>query len=162
MVRPPEPLGNQPLLQSPTELFEEAGGINKKKGVRDIQLGNGVMVLDVPNRYEIVVDSDLAHFRRERGLVTALKDVLNRKLNQPTQHTKHLLAAFAASHPQISVMYQELLISLAHYTFLLEVKASVEYRGKAKGIDVSFFNLEHVSNSRPCSTFLTNCVIALA
>jgi hypothetical protein len=74
---PPEPLGNQPSSQSPTEPVEEAIGINKKKGVRDIQLGNGVVVLNVPNRYKIVVDSDLARFRRERGLVTALKDVLN-------------------------------------------------------------------------------------
>jgi hypothetical protein len=153
MPIPPVPVGNQPLSQSPTESFKE----DKKKGVRDIQLGNGVVV-----RYEIVVDSDLARFRRERGLVTALKDVLNRKSNQPMQHTKHLLAAFAASHPQISVMYQELLISLARYTFLLEVKASVEYSGKAKGIDVSFFNLDNVSNSSPCSTSLTNWVIELA
>jgi hypothetical protein len=104
MPIPPEPLGNQPSSQSPTESFEEAIGINKEKGVQDIQLGNGVVVLNVPNRYKIVVDSDLARFRRERGLVTALKDVLNRKSNQPTQHIKHLLAAFAASHPQISVM----------------------------------------------------------
>ena len=51
--------------------------------------------------YKMIVDSDLARFRRERGLVTALKDVLNRKSSQPTQHTKHLLAAFAASHPHI-------------------------------------------------------------
>jgi hypothetical protein len=78
MPIPPEPLGNQPSLQSPTESFEEAIGINKKKGVRDIQLVNGVVVLNVPNRYEIVVDSDLARFRRERGLVTALKDVVFR------------------------------------------------------------------------------------
>ena len=104
------------------------------------------MVLNVPNRYKIVVDSDLARFRRERGLVTALKDVLNQKHNQPTQHTKHLLAAFAASHPQILVMYQELLIALARYTFLLEVKASIKFSGKGKGIDVSFFNLDNVSN----------------
>ncbi len=81
-----------------------------KIGVRDVRLGNGVVVLDVPNRYEMVVDSDLARFRRERGLVKALKYVLDQKSNQPSQHAKHLLAAFAASHPQISVIYQELLI----------------------------------------------------
>ena len=77
MPIPSEPPGNQPLSQSPTESFKEVVGINKKKGVQDIQLGNGVVVLNVPNRYKIVVDSDLARFRRERGLVTALKDVLN-------------------------------------------------------------------------------------
>jgi hypothetical protein len=162
MPMPPEPLDNQPLLQPPTDSFKEAIKIDKRKGAQDIQLGNGVVVLNVPNRYEIVVDSDLAQFRRERGLVTALKDVLNRKSNQPTQHTKHLLPAFAVSHPQILVMYQELLIALARYTFLLEVKASVEFSGKAKGIDMSFFNLDNVSNSSPCSTSLTNWVIKLA
>jgi hypothetical protein len=73
MPIPPEPLGNQPLLQSPTESFKEATGINKKNSVPDIQLGNGVVVLKIPNRYKIVVDSDLARFRRERGLVTAHK-----------------------------------------------------------------------------------------
>jgi hypothetical protein len=73
--------------------------------------------------------------------VTALKDVLNQNSNKPLQHTKHLFAAFAASHPQISVMYQELLISLACYTFLLEVKASVQYSRKVTGMDVSFMNL---------------------
>jgi hypothetical protein len=114
----PETTSNRPLSPSTPESLEEASRINKKKGVRDIKLGNGVVVFDVPDRYEIVLDSDLARFRRERGLVTALKEVLGRSNNQPTQYTKHLLAAFAASHPQISVMYQELLISLARYTFL--------------------------------------------
>jgi hypothetical protein len=134
-----------------------------KKGVRDVQLRNGVIVIDVPNRYEIVADSDLARFRREeRGLVTALKYVLDQKSDQPSQHTKHLLAAFAASHPQISVIYQELLIPLARYTFLLEVKASVEYSGKAKGIDMSFVNLKNVTNCSPCCTSLTNWVTKLA
>jgi hypothetical protein len=33
MPIPPEPIGNQPLLQSPTESLKEAIGINKKKGV---------------------------------------------------------------------------------------------------------------------------------
>jgi hypothetical protein len=59
-------------------------------------------------------------------------------------------------------MYQELLISLACYTLVLEVKASVKYSREAKGIDVSFFNLDNVSNSSPCSTSLTNGVIELA
>ena len=103
-----------------------------KIGVRDVQLGNGAVVIDVPNSYEIVVDSDLARFRRDRGLVTALKYVLDQKSNQPSQHTKHLLAAFAASHPQISVIYQDLLVAISRYTCLLEVKASVESSDKAK------------------------------
>jgi hypothetical protein len=118
--------------------------------------------MDVPNRYEIIVDSDLDRFRRERGLVTALKYVLDQKSNQPSQHTKPLLAAFAASHPQILVICQELLIALARYTFLLEVKASVEYSGEAKGIDMSFINLKNGANCSRCCTSLTNWATELA
>jgi hypothetical protein len=81
---------------------------------------------------------------------------------QPTQHTKHLLAAFAASHPQISVIYQELLIALAHYTFLLEIKAVAENIGKAKGFHLSLINLENVANSSPSATSLTNWVTEMA
>ncbi len=94
--------------------------------------------------------------------MTALKYVLNQKSNQPSQHTKHLLAAFAASHPQISVIYQELLIALARYTFLLEVKGAVEYSSKAKGLEVSFVTLENVANCSPCCTSLTKWVVELA
>jgi hypothetical protein len=89
--------------------------------------------------------------------VTALKYVLDQKSNQPSPQTKHLLAAFAESHSQISIIYQELLIALACYIFLLEVKASaVEYSGKAKGIDASLMNLKSVANCSPCCTSLTN------
>jgi hypothetical protein len=93
--------------------------------------------------------------------VTALKDVLEQKSKQPSQHTKHLFAAFAASHPQSLVMYQELLISLARYTFLLEVKASVEHSRKVTGMDVSFKNLSNLANCSPCCTSLTNWVTEL-
>jgi hypothetical protein len=86
-----------------------------------------------------------------------LKKTLNNNSSQPTQHTKHLLAAFAASHPQISVIYQELFIALTHYTFLLEIKAVVENSGKAKGMDLSLIYLENVANSSPSATSLTNC-----
>jgi hypothetical protein len=134
---------------------------SSKFKVRNIQLGNGVVILDVPTKYELVVDSDLARFRRERGLATALKDVLDQKTNRPSQHTKHLLAAFAASHPQISVIYQELLIALGRYTFLLEVKASIDC-GKMQGMDVSYMNLKNVANCSPCCTSLTNWVTELA
>jgi hypothetical protein len=64
-----------------------------------------------------------------------------------------LLAAFAASHPQISVVYQELLIALACYTFLLEVKAKMK-----EAMDVSFMNLTNVANCSPYCTSLTNWV----
>jgi hypothetical protein len=136
--------------------------MQQRKASKAYGFGKGVILLDVPNRYEMVVDSDLACFRRERGLAKALQYVLDQKYNQPSQHTKHLLAAFAASHPQISVIYQELLVALACCTFLLEAKASVKYSGKAKEIDMSFMNLKDVANCSPCCTSLTNWVTKVA
>jgi hypothetical protein len=56
-------------------------------------------------------------------------------------------------------MYQELLLTLAHYTFLLEVKAYVYYIGKAKGMDVSFMNLKNVASCSWCCTSLTSWVM---
>jgi hypothetical protein len=52
-----------------------------------------------------------SQFLKERAFYTGLTKTLNNNSNQPTEHTKHLFAAFAASHPQISVIYQEILIS---------------------------------------------------
>jgi hypothetical protein len=99
---------------------------------------------------KVTINKNLGtQFLKQRVFITGLKKTLNNNSSQPTQHTKHLLAVFAASHPQISVIYQELLIALACYTFLLEVEAFVEYSSKAKGMDLSFINLENVANSSP-------------
>jgi hypothetical protein len=90
----PEPPNNHPLpnhsrglgrwrFQASDSLSQVDWSVSReaKKGVRDIQLGNCLVVLDVPNRYDLVVDSDLPCFRKERGLVTASKDVLDQKSN---------------------------------------------------------------------------------
>jgi hypothetical protein len=58
------------------------------KGVQDIQLGTGLVVLDVPNRYNLIVNSNLVCFRRERGLVTALKGVLDQKSNEQSRRKR--------------------------------------------------------------------------
>jgi hypothetical protein len=118
---------------------------------------------DCSTKSKVAINKNLeSQLLKERAFFSGLKKALNSNHNQPTQHTKHLLAAFAASHPQILMIYQEMLISLARYTFLLEVKAVVEYSGKAKGMDMSFISLENVSNSSPCATSLTNWVTSLA
>ena len=66
-----------PSLTFPLEWIAVCPQLGKKKGVRDIELGNGVVVFDIPNRYTLVVDSDLARFRRERGLAT-VKQLMER------------------------------------------------------------------------------------
>jgi hypothetical protein len=55
-----------------------------------------------------------------------MKKVMSFKNNQPTNRTRHLLGAFAVSHPQISSIHQEQIIALAPMSLLLEVKAVAE------------------------------------
>ena len=61
---------------------------------------------------------------------------------------------FAASHPQISVVHQEMLVAIAPHVFLLETKAGLELSDKAKGVDLSFVNLDDAANSSPSATTL--------
>jgi hypothetical protein len=44
----------------------------------------------------------------------------------------------------------------------LEIKTAVENSGKAKGMDLSFINLDNVANNSPSATSLTNWVSKLA
>jgi hypothetical protein len=94
--------------------------------------------------------------------VNAVKKVMSLKQNQPTNHTRHLLGAFAASHPQISTMHQEQIIALAQMSLLLEVKAVAENDSSLLGIDFSWLTLENVADSSPSSSALTKWVVALA
>jgi hypothetical protein len=58
---------------------------------------------------------------KEQAFLKALKATVAQEYTKSTPQTPCLLAAFTASHSQVSVMYQETLIALARYTFLLEV-----------------------------------------
>jgi hypothetical protein len=91
-----------------------------------------------------------------------MKKVMSLKNNQPTSHTRHLLGAFAVSHPQISTMHQEQIIALARMSLLLEVKAVAEDKYSWLGADFAWLTLENVANSSSSSSALTNWVIALA
>jgi hypothetical protein len=112
--------------------------------------------------YSLVANNDLSRFRRERVIVNAMKKVMSFKNNQPTSHTRHLLDAFAASHPQIYTMHQEQIIAFARMSLLLEVKAVAEDEYSWLGADFVWLTLENVANSSPLSSALTNWVIALA
>jgi hypothetical protein len=76
--------------------------------------------------YSLVANNDLSRFQRERVIVNAMKKVMSFRNNQPTSPRRHLLGAFAASHPQISTMHQEQIITLAQMSLLLEVRAVAE------------------------------------
>jgi hypothetical protein len=105
---------------------------------------------DDSSKLKVAINKNLkSKLMKERAFFMSLKKVLSHSSNQPTQHTKHLLAAFAASHPQIAVIYQEMLIALSRYTFLLEIKAVVDCSGKAKGMDLSFFNSRECCKQQP-------------
>jgi hypothetical protein len=64
---------------------------------------------------------------KERAFFQALKATVARYQSESTATTRRILAGFVASLPQVSVIHQEILISLAWYTFLLEVQAQANY-----------------------------------
>jgi hypothetical protein len=68
---------------------------------------------DNSNKLKVTINN---FFKKERAFFRGLKKTLNNNISKPIQNTKH---------PQMSVIYQELLIVLACCTFLLEVKAAV-------------------------------------
>jgi hypothetical protein len=92
-------------------------------------------VVNVPMNYSLVANNDLSRFRRERAIVNAIKKGMSFKNNQLTSHTRHLLGAFAASHPQISTINQEQNIALAQMSLLLEVRAVAEDKFAWLGAD---------------------------
>jgi hypothetical protein len=148
--------------QQQDDTLHEERATMPSTGVRDIPLRYGRTVYNVPIGYDLIFRNNLSRFQKERAIVNALKKVMGFKQNQPTNHTRHLLGAFAASHPQISTMYQEQIIALARISLLLEVKAVVENDYSGPGIDFRWLTMENVANSSPSSSALTNWVIDLA
>jgi hypothetical protein len=60
-------------------------------------------------------------------------------------------------------MYQETLIALARYTFLLEVQAQANCeKDRRKLLDFCWLNLENVASCSPSALSLTNWVTELA
>jgi hypothetical protein len=101
------------------------------------------------------ISNNLSRFQKDRAIVNALKKMMGFKQNQPTNCTHHLLGAFVAAHPQISVNCQELMIAFPQKSLLLEVKAVVESDCSSLRIDFCWLALEKRSQlvsvfQRPC------------
>jgi hypothetical protein len=102
---------------------------------------------------------------KERAFFQALKATVARDQTESTAQTCRILAEFAASHPQVSVMHQEILISLARFTFLLEVEAQANYekdKESRKQIDFSWLTQHKIASCSPSASSLTNWVTELA
>jgi hypothetical protein len=98
---------------------------------------------------------------KERAFLKALKATVAREQTESTPQTRRLLAAFAASHPQVSVMHQEILIALARYTFLLEVQAQANCeKDRRKLLDFCWLKLEDVASCSPSALSLTNWLLS--
>jgi hypothetical protein len=72
-----------------------------------IELVTGQVIKTLPIYYELTGSSMLSS-KTSSGLKTTLRQLRNK----PTTERKHLLAAFCASHPQISLLCQEPMIAL--------------------------------------------------
>jgi hypothetical protein len=80
------------------------------------------------SRLKVAINRNLeSQLLKERAFFQALKATVAQDQTESTATTHRILAGFLASHPQVSVMHQEILISLARYAFLLEVRAQANY-----------------------------------
>jgi hypothetical protein len=116
-----------------------------------------------PTKLKVEINKNLeSQFLKECAFFKALKATVARVQTESTSQTRRLLAAFAASHPQVSVIHQEILIALACYTFLLDVQAQASCEKDGKNIDFSWLQLTNLSNCSPSASSLTNWVTKLA
>jgi hypothetical protein len=107
---------------------------------------------------KVAINKNLeSQLMKERAFLKALKGTVAREQTKSTPQTRRLLEAFVASHPQVSVMHQEIMITLAWYTFLLEVQAQSNCEKDRRKL-----LLENVASCSPSASSLTNWVTELA
>jgi hypothetical protein len=136
--------------------------VTPSSATRDVRLPSGVIVVNVPSNCSVAVKNDLSRFTRDQAIVDALKKATAMKKNQPTNHTRHSLGAFAALHPQMATMHQEQIGALAQSSLLLEPKAVCESDCSSLATDFCWLTLSNVANSSPSAQALTNWVVELA
>jgi hypothetical protein len=188
----PEPTSNLPLSPSAPKSFEEANRmIQEAWKVAFPSLRFPVELIGVfPSRksplvaaphkasdqqtppalmhqstnFKVAINKNLkSQLLKEWAFPKALKATVAQEQTESTPQTRCLLAAFAASHPLVSVMYQEILMALAGYTFLLEVQAQANCeKDRRKLLDFCWLKLENVASSSSSALSLTNWVTELA
>jgi hypothetical protein len=132
------------------------------KLVCDIEVTTGKIIENVPIYNELTGCSMLGSKKKDSLLVSALKTTLRRLRNERTTHTKDLLAAFYASHPQIDPVNQELLIALGRYTFLLEAKAKTKNLQDGNLVNFDWLSIESIASCSPSEISLRNWTSQLA
>ena len=88
-------------------------------------------------------------------MVQLIKAVTYKQCKSVSLHSRHMTAAYAASHPQIASDNIQTCIALARYTLLHDIAYSVNY-------DTNWLSLESVANSSPSGTSIDNYVKELA
>ena len=114
----------------------------------------------VPSRFVVVHKGTLGSYKKERIIARTIEKVCTRQNNSPTHHTRHLFAAFAAGHLQISPIHQEHLIALARYALVVELKAACQE--KDPSIRMDWATIDNVSKSSPSATIIDSWVDDLA
>ena len=113
-------------------------------------------------KWEMVSSQTLKHFKESHVIVTSLKCLINKQKNSSTPHTRRLYAAFAASHPQVSTINQELHDTLSRYCLLKELEYEIECHADSAEINLDWIDLEKVHKSSPGHTCLDTWVDDLA
>jgi hypothetical protein len=131
----PEPPNNGPLLPPPPDSFEEAncmiqeawkvafpslgfpieliGGFPSRKSPLVATKGSSKLKVAKNKNFE-------SQLLKEQSFFKVLKVAAAPEQTESTPQTRHLVAAFGVSHPQVSMIHQEILFAPAQHTFLLK------------------------------------------
>ena len=71
---------------------------------------------------------EVTKYRRERQFVEAVKTTITMGNTTSSYYSKNLLAAFFVSNPQIAVANIEASCVLGHYTLLLDIMSSLNFK----------------------------------
>ena len=106
--------------------------------------------------YVVIRKIDYTKSLKARAFLDAMKKgVSYKRCELRTPHSKSLLAAFAASHPQVVPANIQMCVALGRYTLLHDVQSSIPY-------DFEWISLQTVAQSSPKSTAIDNWVKELA
>ena len=113
-------------------------------------------------QWEIIHMRTLKKFSHSHVIATSLQTLLKKQRNHSTPHTRRLYAAFAASHPQVSTINQELHDTISRYCLLKELEFEIRHHADGADVTLDWIDLAKVHKSSPGHSCLDQWVVNLA
>lgn len=132
---------------------EQEAAKTTKSALNDVILGS-IKVQGVPtSTHSLLAHGTKGLYMKSHSIVSSLDIRINKAIHQGTVRSNMILAAFAASHPNVSPVVLEQIIALSRWTLFLE----------CEGLDCDTrYTLDRMINISPSRTTLEKQVTELA